>query len=298
MTGLNPSPRVSADPSSPQSVRRVVVASFVGTAIEWYDFFLYGTAAALVFNRLFFPTLDPLSGLVYSLSGVSVTSDKPCGETVHVFDGRRRYDIELKYSGQDKVKTDDGYSGPAVKCTVTYKQIAGFKPNLNKGKAIPTITAWFATMESTSGGPVKKFVVPVKIMRYSTASPAGATNVRLAGGNGLNSSCATTPVKYQAAAIKRPIERPPMMLRGEARKSLLAKHTKRRTAASAIEMIQRKVPASIGRRDASRSGIAVAPRSVRVALSLARRNGATIPRSVMYAVMPTNMTTTKERILP
>ena len=37
------------------SIRQVALASFVGTAIEWYDFFLYGTAAALVFNKLFFP---------------------------------------------------------------------------------------------------------------------------------------------------------------------------------------------------------------------------------------------------
>lgn len=36
----------------PTPVARVVLASFVGPAIEWYDFFLYGTAAALVFNRL------------------------------------------------------------------------------------------------------------------------------------------------------------------------------------------------------------------------------------------------------
>lgn len=43
-------------------LRRVLVASFIGTTIEWYDFFLYGTAAALVFNKLFFPTLDPLAG--------------------------------------------------------------------------------------------------------------------------------------------------------------------------------------------------------------------------------------------
>jgi MFS transporter, MHS family, shikimate and dehydroshikimate transport protein len=38
----------------------------VGTAIEWYDFYLYGTAAALVFNRLYFPTFDPLTGTLAS----------------------------------------------------------------------------------------------------------------------------------------------------------------------------------------------------------------------------------------
>jgi len=46
----------------PSQIRPVILASFIGTTIEWYDFFLYGTAAALVFNRLFFPTLAPLAG--------------------------------------------------------------------------------------------------------------------------------------------------------------------------------------------------------------------------------------------
>lgn len=45
-----------------ESIWQVVVASFIGTTIEWYDFFLYGTAAALVFNKLFFPNIDPLLG--------------------------------------------------------------------------------------------------------------------------------------------------------------------------------------------------------------------------------------------
>src|SRR5215475_3165933 len=54
------------------SVVRVVAASFVGTTIEWYDFFLYGTAAALVFNRLFFPTLDPFAGTIASFATYAV----------------------------------------------------------------------------------------------------------------------------------------------------------------------------------------------------------------------------------
>jgi len=58
--------------ASVNSLRRVVLASFIGTAIEWYDFFLYGTAAALVFNRLFFPTLDPFAGTLASLATYAV----------------------------------------------------------------------------------------------------------------------------------------------------------------------------------------------------------------------------------
>jgi len=48
--------------TKPNQLRQVILASFIGTTIEWYDFFLYGTAAALVFNRLFFPTFHPLAG--------------------------------------------------------------------------------------------------------------------------------------------------------------------------------------------------------------------------------------------
>lgn len=65
---------MSASPASPASphVVRVVAASFIGTAIEWYDFFLYGTAAALVFPRLFFPSADPLAGQLAALGTYAV----------------------------------------------------------------------------------------------------------------------------------------------------------------------------------------------------------------------------------
>ena len=49
-------------------LRRVVMASLIGTTIEWYDFFLYGSAAALVFNRLFFPDYDPLTGTLLAFA--------------------------------------------------------------------------------------------------------------------------------------------------------------------------------------------------------------------------------------
>ncbi|QZY50678.1 MFS transporter [Leucobacter tenebrionis] len=51
---------------------RAVGGSVVGTALEWYDFFLYGTAAALVFNQLFFPSVDPLTGTLLAFGSFAV----------------------------------------------------------------------------------------------------------------------------------------------------------------------------------------------------------------------------------
>jgi len=53
-------------------MRKVVVGSFIGGLIEWYDFFLYGTAAALVFNKLFFDSADPIIGTVLSLTTFAI----------------------------------------------------------------------------------------------------------------------------------------------------------------------------------------------------------------------------------
>ena len=53
-TDLDTSARATGGPSL-RSSRRVAFASLIGTTIEWYDFFIFGTAAALVFNEVFFP---------------------------------------------------------------------------------------------------------------------------------------------------------------------------------------------------------------------------------------------------
>ncbi|HBS6039951.1 TPA: MFS transporter [Klebsiella aerogenes] len=54
-------------------MRKLIIGSFLGNSLEWYDFFLYGTAAALVFGPLFFPTTnDPLLGSFLAFSGFAI----------------------------------------------------------------------------------------------------------------------------------------------------------------------------------------------------------------------------------
>ncbi|ASR36988.1 hypothetical protein BAY61_20635 [Prauserella marina] len=56
----------------PKGMGRVVAASFMGTTIEYYDFFIYGTAAALVFPQIFFPALGPAAGTAASFATFGV----------------------------------------------------------------------------------------------------------------------------------------------------------------------------------------------------------------------------------
>ncbi|MEC0273138.1 MULTISPECIES: MFS transporter [Peribacillus] len=55
-----------------KQMRRVLVASLVGSSIEWFDYFLYGTVAALVFNQLFFVNEDPTIGLLLSYASFAL----------------------------------------------------------------------------------------------------------------------------------------------------------------------------------------------------------------------------------
>lgn len=52
--------------------RRVLIASLVGSAIEWFDYFLYGSVAALVFNQIFFVSDDPTFGLLYAYASFAL----------------------------------------------------------------------------------------------------------------------------------------------------------------------------------------------------------------------------------
>ncbi len=80
----------AAEPSKAPGTLTAVVASTIGTTIEWYDFFLYGTAAALVFPHLFFPTFDPFVVQILSFTTFTVGFvARPLGGVVFGYLGDR-----------------------------------------------------------------------------------------------------------------------------------------------------------------------------------------------------------------
>jgi MHS family shikimate/dehydroshikimate transporter-like MFS transporter len=60
------------DRATPSRLRHIVLASVLGTTVEWYDFLIYGMGAALVFNKLFFPNFDPLVGTLAAFGSYAV----------------------------------------------------------------------------------------------------------------------------------------------------------------------------------------------------------------------------------
>jgi MFS family permease len=115
-----------AEPAG-RSPRKAALASWIGSAVEYYDFFIYGTAAALVFGKIFFPSFDPTAATVaaFATFGVGYVT-RPLGAILlgHIGD---RY-------GRKKVLTFTlltmGISTFLVGCLPTYKEIGILAPVL------------------------------------------------------------------------------------------------------------------------------------------------------------------------
>lgn len=107
-------------------------------------------------------TLDPASALTMIVSGIAAQPGNPCGLTAPVFDGRRRYNVEMSKKRDMDIKMDSGlYSGPGYLCDLRYNQLAGFKPRVLKAKeSFPLLHAWIATVPGADG---RNYTVPLRI---------------------------------------------------------------------------------------------------------------------------------------
>ncbi|MBV8978239.1 MAG: DUF3108 domain-containing protein [Alphaproteobacteria bacterium] len=128
-------------------------------------------------------TVDPLSAVVLITSGAGAKPDNPCAVTAPVFDGRRRYNIEMEKVGDAVKKMDNGlYSGHVTVCEIRYRQLAGFKPKLIKeNEKFPKINAWVATFPSAIAG--RSYAVPLRVWAdtpYGVVA-AVATSIKIDG---------------------------------------------------------------------------------------------------------------------
>ena len=108
-------------------------------------------------------TLDPLSAILLISSGVAAKGGDACAFTAPVFDGRRRYNIEMTRVRDVDIRMDSGlYAGKGVQCDIRYHQIAGFRPRVIKdNENFPVIHAWIARFPSAIAG--RDYTVPVRV---------------------------------------------------------------------------------------------------------------------------------------
>lgn len=109
-------------------------------------------------------TLDPVSAFLLPVMGAG----NPCDRTLPVFDGKRRYDLQLTYDGEDTVTTrDNGYSGEAVRCKVRVMPRAG----MQRAKLVTSLRQRNDTLIWLAPVRDEKLYIPVRVQ---LRTPIGA----------------------------------------------------------------------------------------------------------------------------
>lgn len=125
-------------------------------------------------------TTDALSGLISMLLMPTVAdASNTCGDTLHIFDGKRRYDF-MQWSGGARTvaKGAGGYRGPAIYCVGTYRRIAGWRPDRISPEYDTKIHGWYAPIGPSGGTPV--VFLPVRLWGESNVGDVVAVPTSVA----------------------------------------------------------------------------------------------------------------------
>lgn len=137
-------------------------------------------------------SVDPMSAIMQIILAAELNSDKPCGGTIPVFDGRRRFDLIMEYRETEEISTGkgDAWSGEAVKCWIGFKRVAGYKPRKPKASdradglsEWPDIYMWLAPIK----GPDTVVYMPVRFFAKTRLGAVIARATKLETGYGAAS---------------------------------------------------------------------------------------------------------------
>jgi uncharacterized protein DUF3108 len=139
-------------------------------------------------------TVDPVSAIMQIALGASEARKNPCGGIVPVFDGRRRFNLNLEYVGTEDISTGKGeaYVGKALKCWVGFKRIAGYKPRKKKrtdrtdGRSEwPDVYMWLAPLEGST-----TLYIPVRFQAHTSLGAVilRATKLKVENTEGIDPS--------------------------------------------------------------------------------------------------------------
>lgn len=110
---------------------------------------------------------DPMSATLITVPGnAPLVTPAACQQSLHVFDGRMRYDLHLAYKRMDRVKAEKGYAGPVVVCSVIFSPIAGYIPTRAAIKyliALKDAEIWLAPIAGTRVVVPFKFIIPTPL---------------------------------------------------------------------------------------------------------------------------------------
>lgn len=113
---------------------------------------------------------DPMTaGLMDVGGGSDVLAPDGCRRTLHIFDGRQRFDLTLSFKRMDQVKAEKGYQGPVLVCTITYLPVSGHRPDRAAIKylmATHDMEMWLAPIAGT------RVLVPFRLSVPTLIGPA------------------------------------------------------------------------------------------------------------------------------